>query len=152
MKIIVDANIVFSGILNSGSKIGDLLINSGKIFHFIAPDFLRYEIRSHHDKIMRFSKMTIEQVLESEYQICKSIVFINEEQISPYNWDIAFDLVKNIDPKDVSYVAFSKQFRCKIWSGDKELIKGLAAKEFRNFVTTDVLFKIRETEQLKQQK
>lgn len=29
MKVIVDANIVFSAILNSNSKIGDVLINSG---------------------------------------------------------------------------------------------------------------------------
>lgn len=43
MKIIVDANIVFSGILNTNSKIGDLLINSEKYFDFIAPDFLRIE-------------------------------------------------------------------------------------------------------------
>jgi predicted nucleic acid-binding protein len=40
MKIVVDANIIFSGILNSNGKIGDLLINSDKMFSFIAPDFL----------------------------------------------------------------------------------------------------------------
>lgn len=34
VKIIVDANIVFSGILNSNGKIGDLLINSRKYFEF----------------------------------------------------------------------------------------------------------------------
>jgi len=32
MRIIVDANIVFSGILNSEGKIGDLLINGDKTF------------------------------------------------------------------------------------------------------------------------
>jgi predicted nucleic acid-binding protein len=40
VKIIVDANIVFSGILNSNGKIGDLLINSKGRFNFIAPEFL----------------------------------------------------------------------------------------------------------------
>ena len=45
MRVIVDANIVFSGILNSNGSIGDLLINSGHIFNFIAPDFLRIEIK-----------------------------------------------------------------------------------------------------------
>ena len=44
MRVIVDANIVFSGILNSKGKIGDLLINSRKHLEFIAPDFLREEI------------------------------------------------------------------------------------------------------------
>jgi predicted nucleic acid-binding protein len=32
MKIIVDANIVFSALLNSNGKIGDILINDGKHF------------------------------------------------------------------------------------------------------------------------
>jgi len=44
VKIIVDANIVFSGILNSSGQIGDLLINSKKEFNFIAPHFLSFEI------------------------------------------------------------------------------------------------------------
>ena len=44
MNLIVDANIVFSGILNSNGKIGDLLINSTSVFEYIAPEFLRHEI------------------------------------------------------------------------------------------------------------
>ena len=66
MKIVVDANIIFSGILNSNGKIGDLLINSGKFFSFIAPDFLRTEIYNHHEKLVRMSNLTLEQVLESD--------------------------------------------------------------------------------------
>ena len=122
MRIIVDANIVFSGILKSEGKIGDLLINSGNRFKFISPDFLRMEIRRHHDKLMKISKLTLEQVLEAEYQICKSINFISDEQINQANWEFAENLVFDIDIKDISYIAFSKQFKAKVWSGDKALI------------------------------
>jgi predicted nucleic acid-binding protein len=141
--IIVDANIVFSGILKSEGKIGDLLINSGGIFKFVAPDFLRIEIQRHHDKLVKISKLTLEQILEAEFQICKSINFISDEQISKSNWDFAEKLVFDIDKKDVGYIAFSKQFRDKVWSGDKELIKGLAKKRFTNFVAADVLWDFR---------
>ena len=55
MKIIVDANIVFSGILNTNGKIGDLLINSNSQFDFIAPEFLRLEIKSKYDKLQQIS-------------------------------------------------------------------------------------------------
>ena len=48
MRLIVDANIVFSGILNTKSKIGHILINEKNHFQFIAPDFLRIEIRNHY--------------------------------------------------------------------------------------------------------
>jgi hypothetical protein len=41
-------------------------------------------------------------------------------------------------------VAFAKHFKCKIWSGDKVLIKGLVKKKFTKFITTDELFKLRE--------
>ena len=128
MKFVVDANIVFSGILNTNGKIGDLLINSGKFFDFIAPDFLRKEIREHYSRLCKISGLSIEQVQEAEFQICREITFISEEQIKVSNWTAAEKLVREIDPKDIHYVAYSKHFKCKIWSGDKTLIKGLAKK------------------------
>lgn len=144
MKIIVDANIVFSGILKSEGKIGDLLINSGEHFKFIAPDFLRFEIHRHLDKLVKISGMSLEQVLEAEYQVCKSIHFISDEQISIENWKTAMELVHDVDVKDISYIAFSKQFKAKVWSGDKELINGLAKKRFTNFISTHNLWNLRE--------
>lgn len=144
MRVIVDANIVFSGILNSKSKIGDLLINSSGLVDFIAPDFLRNEIRKHHNRSTKISKLSIEDIVDIEFIISKDIKFISEEQILRINWTKAFDLVKDIDEKDIQYVAFSKQFNRKIWSGDKQLIRGLTRKGFDNFVTTDELYMIRE--------
>lgn len=83
-------------------------------------------------------------MLEAEYQVCKSIHFISDEQISIENWKTAMELVRDIDVKDISYIAFSKQFRAKVWSGDKELINGLAKKRFTNFISTNNLWNIRE--------
>jgi len=143
MKIVVDANIIFSGILNSNGKIGDLLINSNKIFSFIAPDFLRTEIYSHYDKLVKISGLTLAQILESEYQIYKSITFISEAQISLENWQFANSLVSDIDPKDSIYIAYIKQFKCKLWTGDKKLTKGLVRKNYNNFITTENLFLLR---------
>jgi len=143
MKIVVDANIIFSGILNSNGKIGDLLINSNKIFTFIAPNFLRTEIYNHYDKLIKISSLTLEQILESEYQIYKSITFISEEQISLENWQFANNLISDIDPKDIVYIAYAKQFKCKLWTGDKKLTKGLVKKSYSNFITTENLFLLR---------
>jgi len=142
VKVIVDANIVFSGILNSNGKIGDLLINSQKHFDFIAPDFLRAEI--YNPRLSKISGMTVEQVREAEFQICHDITFISEEQIKESSWRAAVKLVADIDPKDTHYIAYSKHFRCKIWSGDKQLIKGLAKKRFANFISSDELFSLRQ--------
>lgn len=140
MKIIVDANIVFSGILNTNGKIGNLLINAPKQIQFIAPDYLRIEIRKHYPKIIKISGLSRAQVNEAEFQICRQIEFISEEQISTTNWLAAEKLVADIDPKDSPYIAFAKHFRCKIWSGDKTLMRGLEKKGFTNFITTNDLY------------
>ncbi|MBS1680921.1 MAG: hypothetical protein JST48_04345 [Bacteroidetes bacterium] len=144
MKIIVDANIVFSGILHTKSNIADLLINSHELIEFVAPDFLRLEIRSHHLKLSALSKLSIEQVMDAEFHVCKDIKFISEEQISIETWISAYELVQDIDEKDTGYIAYSKQFNSKIWSGDKKLISGLKKKGFENFISTDQLFEVRE--------
>jgi predicted nucleic acid-binding protein len=143
MKIIVDANIVFSGILNSEGKIGDLIINGDKTFEFIAPNFLREEIAHHYAKLIKISKMSMDHIREAEYQICKEISFISEEQIKKATWLSAHSLVSDIDPKDTHYMAFSKHFKCKIWSGDKQLMFGLKAKGFKNIISTDDLYTLR---------
>ncbi len=143
MKIIVDANIVFSGILNSNGKIGDLLINSKNHFNFIAPEFLRYEIKDKYSKLRSIAGISIEQIMEAEYQVCKDVTFISEEQIGQKFWKEAYDLVNDIDTKDIQYVAYARQFKCKIWSGDKKLFKGLKAKGFVNIITTNDLFELR---------
>ena len=140
---------VFSGILNTYGKIGDLFINSEAYFDFIAPDFLRSEIRRHYPRLVKISGLTIKQVQEAEFQLYKDIAFISEEQIRVSHWIAAEALVADIDPKDTHYIAYSKQFRCKIWSGDKTLIKGLAKKGFTNFITTDELYKLREEKRSK---
>ena len=145
MRLIVDANIVFSGILNGNGKIGDLLMNSKKYFEFIAPDFLRIEIQKHYLKLCKISKLPLENIKEAEFQIYKHIEFVSEEQIKIAHWLSSEKLVADIDPKDAQYVAFSKHFRCKLWSGDKELMKGLELKNFKNFITTEQLYQLKQS-------
>ncbi len=92
----------------------------------------------------KISGLTILQVQEAESQIYNDIIFISEEQIKISTWEIAEKLESDVDSNDVQYVAFAKHFKCKIWSGDKALIRGLAKKKFTRFITTDELFKLRE--------
>jgi predicted nucleic acid-binding protein len=144
MKIVVDANIIFSAILNSNGKIGDLLINSNKHFKFIAPQFLRHEISKHHTRLCRISELTSDQVREAEFHIYQDITFISEEQIKQSSWKAAYKLVSDIDPNDTPYIAFAKHFRCKVWSGDQKLHRGLQKKEVHLVITTDELYAIRQ--------
>jgi predicted nucleic acid-binding protein len=145
VRIIVDANIVFSAILNTNSKIADLLLNSKGTFDFLAPDFLQTELHKYHSKISKISKLSISEILKVENKITKPIVFISGIHIPEKKWILAENMVKDIDNKDAPYIAFSLFYKCKIWSGDKELRKGFEKEGFRNVISTDELFKIRET-------
>ena len=119
-----------------------MLINAYPFFSFIAPDFLRTEIYNHYDKLLKISNLSFEQLLEAEYHIYKSITFVSEEQVSKESWLFANELVSDIDPKDIVYIAFARQFNCKLWklwTGDKKLIKGLVQKKYRNILTTNDL-------------
>lgn len=143
VKVIVDANIVFSGILHSNSRIGDLLINSGATFEFIAPDFLRSEITKHHLKLARLMDMTVRDIREIEFLLFKNIMFISENQITPTEWTYAERIVAEVDPNDAPYIAYAKHFRCKLWSGDKSLARGLQKRGFRSFISTQELIEWR---------
>jgi predicted nucleic acid-binding protein len=67
MKIIVDTNIIFSAILNSDGKIGDLLLNSFKVLDFFSAEYLRFEIKNHYDKLSKISRQSIEKIQHTEY-------------------------------------------------------------------------------------
>jgi predicted nucleic acid-binding protein len=143
MNVIIDANIVFSAILNVDGQISDLLLNSS-MFTFVAPDFLRHEIHSHHDKLMKLSRLPLSSIQEAEYHVCRAITFVSETTISRVNWQFAVDLASDIDEKDIVYVAFAKQFNGHLWTGDKRLIRGLLSKDFRGVIATDSLSALRE--------
>ena len=114
MRIIVDANIIFSAILNTNGKIGDVLLNSHNIFEFIAPRFLKDEIHKYHKKILLISGYSNSELLHVKDMVYKPISFISEVHI-PLTIRISSEhLVKEIDPKDIAYVAFAKYFRCKL--------------------------------------
>jgi predicted nucleic acid-binding protein len=144
MKVIVDTNIVFSAILNSDGKIGDLLLNSSKIIDFYSAEYLRFEIKNHYDKLTKISNQPIEKIQSTEYYVTKEIKFISEQQISEPNWKAAYKLVKDVDLDDIAFVALSRQLRCKLWTGDKRLIKGLKDSRFPNIITTDELIEYRD--------
>ena len=145
MRIVVDANIVFSAILNTNSKIADLLLNSKGIFEYLAPDFLQVEIRRYHYKISKLSGLSLIEIQQIENKITKPVVFMSGIHIPANKWILAEKMVIDIDPKDTPYVAFSLFYKCKIWSGDKALRNGLENKGFKNIISTEELFDYRES-------
>jgi predicted nucleic acid-binding protein len=57
-------------------------------------------------------------------------IIISENQIR------AFEIVKNIDKKDLLFVALSIQTGFTLWSGDLKLVNGLRTMGFSNVIET----------------
>ena len=103
MKIVVDTNIIFSALLNSNSRIGDLIFNSERNFEFYSCSYMRHEIDKHWDKLKRVSKLTESQLQNARFELFKKINFINEELIPEKIWLGAEADVKDIDIDDVDF-------------------------------------------------
>jgi predicted nucleic acid-binding protein len=152
VKIVVDTNIVFSAILNSNGKIGDLLLNSGKYIDFYSVEYLRYEIGNNYNKLSKISNQSLDKISKTEYFVTKEITFISEEQIPENTWRSSYDLVRNVDLDDIAFVALAKHFRCKLWTGDGILIRGLLKNGFKNLISTNELLDYRTDLEIKANK
>lgn len=62
MKIVVDTNIIFSGLLSPNGKISDLLLNSSDKFDFYSPTYVLDELENHKKnylKLLGLQKMNL---------------------------------------------------------------------------------------------
>jgi len=149
MKIVVDSNIVFSAILNSQSKIGQLLINGSKYFDFFSIGLLKNEIFEHRNKILSVSGFSIQQFEKSLLFITNRIKFVDEIILSDNVISEALELVSEIDENDALFVALTNHLNAKLWTGDKKLILGLKKKGYKQTISTEKLNKLFIEKQLR---
>jgi putative PIN family toxin of toxin-antitoxin system len=130
-KVIIDTNIIFSSLLASSSKLRDTLMKSDIIFY--APNYLFVEIFKYKEKILKYSKIDESEIYIILDTIISNINFINMNFISVKNRQKAYDLCKDIDEKDLAFVALALELNALLWTGDQKLRKGLESKNFGYF-------------------
>jgi predicted nucleic acid-binding protein len=91
------------------------------------------------DKIKKITNLTDEQLKEIVFRFVKRIDFIENELIDVRFQKEAYELVKDIDKKDLLFIALSLKTGFKLWTGDKKLMSGLAIKGFNNIISTQQL-------------
>jgi len=123
--VVVDSNIIFSMLLKN-NKFYNILKNEN--VKFIIPKFLFVEIFKYKEKIVKYSKLNDDEVLEILYDILKNITIVDEMLISNISYKKAYELVK-----DIVFIALCLEFDAKLWSSDKKLINGLKQKQFNSF-------------------
>lgn len=139
-KIVVDTNIIFSALLNTNSRIGQLLINSGEVFEFFAPEYLREEIFEHKARLQVLIKQDNTGFLELYESIIRHVNIISGSLIDEKCWSIAKNLCQRVDKDDTEFVACTELINGQLWTGDLKLIKGLQSQGYERCITTDALF------------
>jgi len=140
MRIVVDTNIAFSAILNTNSKIARILLQPKSRLNFYSTEQLSYEIEEHKEKIKKTSNYSDNELDRIVTLITNKIRFINLRLIPKESYELAESLTQNVDEDDTEFVALTEHIKGKLWSGDKELQRGLNKKGWNKFISTEELF------------
>jgi predicted nucleic acid-binding protein len=140
MKVVVDTNVIFSAILSSSGKIGQLLLFGRKKIEFYAPNLVKVEVKRHRDKLIRLGEFTDGDFEDTRDDIFECLKFISEEQIPYEYWHNALPLVRDTDMDDIAFVVLSEYLNARLWTGDKKLRQGLEAMGYNRGILTDELY------------
>lgn len=144
MILVVDTNIVFSGILSPKGTISDLLLNSSNSFTFYAPSAIIDELDKHHKKLIKISGLSDSEIQFLRRILLRKIELIDLESIRSKTWKRALELTEGIDQFDAPFIALSLELEAPLWSGDKKLIKGLKTKGIEWILDTNQIIEIRD--------
>lgn len=143
MIFIVDANIIFSAILNPTRHIATILTGLVRSeIVLISPSFLKKELTKHKPRLASLTGVSHDIIDELISIYTKRIIFYAEEIIPLEIWNHADALTRGVDEKDTIYIAFAMFFQCRLWSGDKTLKNHLLAKGFDIVVSTQDLLEV----------
>lgn len=129
--IIVDTNIVFSALVNKNSPIASFLLEPQQTL--LMPKFGFVELFKHKEKICKISKHSHDEILEVLYELIRHIDFFDENTISADALQKSWELVKDVDPKDMLFAALTIEMNGLLWTGDTKLRLSLQTKGFNSF-------------------
>ncbi|MCU0327036.1 MAG: PIN domain-containing protein [Spirosomaceae bacterium] len=139
MRVVVDTSAVMSAIMSKNGSVADVLLNPMFEFERYSCYFMPVELFKHKPKLLQYSKLEETDLLDALYTTLRKIHLVNESLISTENWQLADELTKGVDNKDVSFVALSLHLDATLWTLDKKLIKHLREKGFEKVANTQEL-------------
>ena len=138
MIVIVDTNILFSACITAEkqSKISEILFRKQQTFKRISCQFAVEELFLHRNKLIKASKLPPDKLDVLLHETLKQIVFYSEDTIASQHWNEADRLTKDVDHKDIAFVALTLQTDGILWTGDKKLSEHLKVLGFDRVVNT----------------
>ena len=129
--IVVDTNIIFKALRYKYSFIRSIISESR--YHFYAPKFLIVEIFKHKEKLLKNNSQLEDEFYEYLNNLLQYVSFVNEDIVSIGNYLEAYRLRRDIDEKDVPFIALTLELNSSLWTYDQPIKDGLCAKGFDSF-------------------
>ena len=108
--------------MNINSRIGQILITGNRYYDFYSPEYIRFEIIEHKEKIKDIAKLTDNEFLETYEFVMRNITVLNHTLIPIEIYKKDEVLCKSIDIDDIVFVAVAEFTRGKLWTGDLKLL------------------------------
>lgn len=133
MNIIIDANVLFSALIKD-STTRQIILEYERFFLF--PAYIFTELEKHKSELLRKSEMDEKEFYGLLEIIIRKVIIIPDKILIPYK-EKAFEIIKDIDPDDVLFIACALAYPSSIiWSDDKELKK---QSKIRIATTKDII-------------
>jgi len=118
LKIIIDSNILFSALIKD-SITRKMILDYEEQFLF--PSYIFEEMEKHKNELLAKSKIKSKDFEELLSLLLQKVIIIPSEVLLNYR-DEAYQIIKDIDPDDVTFIACALAFSGSlIWSDDKKL-------------------------------
>jgi predicted nucleic acid-binding protein len=130
VEYVLDANILFSSLM-SGKSLHKLLFQR---FTFYTPDFVFLELRAYETVILQKTKLDPAQLRAYSTAIFSRLTVLPSLVIGEEAKSKAVALCKNIDEKDIPYVALAIELNLTLLTADKKLVEGLRKKKFKDII------------------
>jgi predicted nucleic acid-binding protein len=123
---ILDVNVLFSGVV-SQKEIYKALFTDHVCY---TPDFAMIELNKYRQEILKKTKLKAEGLRDFTLFAFSKISVVPDYIISDVSFAKAEMLCKDIDPKDVAYIALAEELQIPLLTRDKPLHDGLKAQGF----------------------
>lgn len=130
--VVVDANRLFSALIAGSHRLRQLLLSPPGV-QFVAPKYVFVELFKHKERIAAASALSEADLLGVLHNLLEHVHFFDEDAIRIGCWAEAWRLSRDVDEKDVAYVALTLELDGSLWTSDRELEEGLRRKGFYRF-------------------
>ena len=131
-SVVIDANRIFSELIAANHRLRQVFARHAGV-EFVCPKYVLVELFKHKERIAAASGLDEPELLALLHTILERIRFFDEDAISIGSWAEAWRLCRDVDEKDVAYVALTLELNGDLWTSDRELESGLRRKGFTRF-------------------